>query len=55
MNTAADAETASITPASFDFLSPQAVRDPYPAFDELREAAPVFWSCLLYTSDAADE
>lgn len=47
MNTAADAQTVSITPASFDFISPQAVRDPYPAFDELREAAPVFWSDTL--------
>ena len=30
--------------------------DPYPVLEALRTQAPVsYWTCLLYTSDAADE
>ena len=41
MNTAADAQTVSITPASFDFLSLQRFEIPTPP-SMSREAAPIF-------------
>ena len=46
---------ASVPHLDVDPFAMSFFADPYPTHELLREAGPVVYLCLLYTSDAADE